>query len=98
MVDIDQQFPELAERIVQWQAAQKSDASVPPWHPSDFGQQERVTLDGVPDLCETLDQVRAARAASRVPVQLVAPMRLPFTSARDLDRQCQLHNDQTVAK
>ena len=27
VLDIDQQFPELAERIGQWQAAQKSDAS-----------------------------------------------------------------------
>ena len=33
VLDIDKQFPELVERVVQWQAAQRSNASVLPWHP-----------------------------------------------------------------
>ena len=45
-----------------------------------------------------LDQARAARVAGQVPVQLVAPMQLPFMSMRDLDHQRQLHHDQTVTK
>ena len=31
VLDINEQFPELAERVVQWQAAQSSTVSVPPW-------------------------------------------------------------------
>ena len=31
-------------------------------------------------------------------MQSVAPMQLPFMSVRDLDRQCQLRHDQTLAK
>ena len=82
MLDIDEQYPELAERVVQWQAAQRGAASTPPWRPSDFGQRERAIFDKLPDLREMLDQAKAARATSQVPVQSVAPMQLPFTSVR----------------
>ena len=34
-----------------------------------------------------LDQAREARATGQVPVQLIAPMQLPFASVRDLDHQ-----------
>ena len=98
VLDIDEQFQELAERVVQWQAAQWGTASAPPWHPPDFGQWERAALDRLPDLHEILDQVKAARVMSQVPVQSVAPMPLPFTSVRDLDCQRQLHHGQTLAK
>ena len=40
VLDIDEKYPELAEQVVQWQAARWGTASVPPWWPSDFGQQE----------------------------------------------------------
>ena len=40
VVDLDEQYPNLAERIVQWQAAQKGAVSAPPWHLPNFGQQE----------------------------------------------------------
>ena len=85
VLDIDEQFPELAERVVQWQATQRGDASTPPWHPPDFSQQERATFSRLPDLREMLDQAKAARAAGQVPVQSVAPMQLPFTSVWDLE-------------
>ena len=52
----------------------------------------------MPDLREILDQAKAARVAGQVPVQLVAPMQLPFTSVWDLDRQRQLDHDQTMVK
>ena len=32
VLDIDEQYPELAKRVMQWQAAQWDAASVPPWH------------------------------------------------------------------
>ena len=98
VVDLDEQYPDLAERIVQWQAAQKGATSAPPWQLPNFGQQERATLGQLPDLQEMLDQARATRAADQIPVQSVALMPLPFTSVRDLDRQCQWHHDQTVVK
>ena len=31
VLDIDEQFPELAERVVQWQAAHQGTTSAPPW-------------------------------------------------------------------
>ena len=38
MLDINEQYPELAERVVQWQATQQGTASAPLWRPSHFGQ------------------------------------------------------------
>ena len=34
VVDLDEQYPYLVQRIVQWQATQKGVASAPPWHPT----------------------------------------------------------------
>ena len=83
---------------MQWQAAQRDTASIPPWWPSDFGQRERPPCNKLPDLHEMLDQAKGARAAGQVPVQSVVPMQLPFTSVRDLDCQRQQRHDQTLAK
>ena len=98
VVDLDEQYPDLKERIVQWQAAQKGATSAPPWCLPNFGQQERTALSHLLDLREILNQARAARAADQIPVQSVAPMLLPFISVRDLDRQRQWCHDQTVVK
>ena len=98
VVDIDEQFPELAERVVWWQAAQRGAASTPPWRPPNFGQQEWAALGRLPDLREVLDQAKASRVANQIPIQSVSPMPLPFTSVRDLDCQHQLRHDQTVIK
>ena len=83
---------------MQWQAAHRGIASVPPWHQPDFGQEQRLLSDKLPDLHETINQAREARAAAQVPVQSVAPVQLPFVSVRDLDCQHQLCHDQTLAK
>ena len=83
---------------MQWQATQWDATSVPLWRQPDFGQEQRLLSDKLPDLRKTINQARGARAAARVPVQSVAPMQLPFTSVRDLDHQRQLHHDQTLAK
>ena len=98
VLDIDEQYPELAERVAQWQATQRDAASVLPWHQPDFAQEQRLLSDKLSDLCETINQARGARAAAQVPVQSVAPMQLPFASVRDLDRQCQLRHDRTLVK
>ena len=82
VVDLDEQYPELKERIVQWQATQRGAASAPPWCPPNFGQEERAALSCLPDLREILDQARATRVADQIPVQSVAPMPLPFISMR----------------
>ena len=98
VLDIDEQYPELAERVVQWQAAQWDAASIPPWYQPDLGQEQQLLSDKLPDLHETINQARGARVATQVPVQSVGPMQLPFTSVRDLDHQHQLRHDQTLAK
>ena len=98
VLDIDEQYPEVAERVMQWQAARWDTTSVPPWCQPDFGQEQQLLSDKLPNLRKTINQAREARAAAQVPVQSVAPMQLPFMSVRDLDCQCQLHHDQTVAK
>ena len=98
VLDIDEQYPELAERVMQWQAARWDATSIPLWRQPDFGQEQQLLSDKLPDLHETINQARGARAAAQVPVQSVAPMQLPFTSVRDLDHQRQLRHDQTLAK
>ena len=98
VLDLHKEYPELAEWVVQWQAAQWGATSAPPWRPSDFGRPEQLHFDKLPDLRDLLNQVRETRANGNIPVQLVAPMQLPFASVRDLDHQHQQHHDQTLAK
>ena len=98
VLDRDEEYPDLAEQVVQWQAAWWGAASTPPWQPLDFGQHERSYFDKLPDLRDLLNQAREGRAAGHIPVQSVAPMQLPFASVRDLDRQRQQCHDQTLAK
>ena len=38
VLDLDEEFPDLAEWVVEWQAAQRGAASTPAWRPSNFGQ------------------------------------------------------------
>ena len=45
VLDIDEQYPKLAERAVQWQAARQDAASIPPWRQPDFGQEQRLLSD-----------------------------------------------------
>ena len=98
VLNLDEEYLDLAERVVQWWAAHQSTACAPPWQPSDFGRSEQSHFNKLPDLRELLNQAEEARACKRVPVQSVAPMPLPFTSVRDLDRQRQQRHDQTMAK
>ena len=98
VLDLDEEYPDLAEWVVQWWAAHQSAACTPPWQPSDFGWSEQSNFNKLPDLRELLNQAEEARACKWVPVQSVAPMPLPFTSVRDLDRQRQQRHDQMMAK
>ena len=94
VVDLNEQYPEVATRN---RTIQSTDTSVP-WRPDNFGSQERATLNRAPDLCEAIDQMRAAKVVNQVPVQSVAPIQLPFASVQDLDCQRHRRNEQTVAK
>ena len=98
VLDIDEQYRELAERVVHWQATWWDAASVLPWRQPDFGQKQWPFSVKLPDLHKTINQERGARVATQVPVQSVVPMQLPFASVRDLDHQRQLRHDQTLAK
>ena len=98
VLDLDEEYPGLAERVVQWQAAHQGATCAPPWQPSDFGQPEQSHFNKLPDLRELLNQAKEAKACQWVPGQSVAPTPLPFTSVRDLDHQRQQRHDQTMAK
>ena len=98
VLDLDEEYPGLAEWVVQWWAACQGATCAPPWRPSDFGQPEQSHFNKLPDLRELLNQAEEAKARERAPRQSVALMPLPFTSIRDLDCQCQQHHDQTMAK
>ena len=98
VLDLDEEYLDLAEQVMQWRAARQSAACAPPWWPSDFGRPEQSHFNKLPDLRELLNQAKEARAHKRLPVQSVAPMPLPFASVRDLDRQHQQCHDQTMAK
>ena len=96
VLDLDEEYPYLAEWVVQWRAARQSTTCAPLWQPSDFGRPEQSHFNKLPDLL--LNQAEEVRACKRVPVQSVAPTPLPFASVRELDCQCQQRHDQTMAK
>ena len=98
VLDLDEEYLDLAEWVVQWWTAPQSATCTPPWQPSDFGRPEQSHFNKLPDLRELLNQAEEVRACKQVPVQSVALMLLPFDSVRDLDRQCQQHHDQMMAK
>ena len=98
VLDLDEEYPGLAERVMQWPAARQSAACTPPCRPSDFGRPEQSHFNKLPDLRELLNQAEESKARERVPVQSVAPTLLPFASIRDLDCQCHQRHNQTMAK
>ena len=98
VLDLDEEYPDLGEWVIQWQAARQSTACAPPWQPSDSGRPKQSHFNKLPDLWELLNRAEEARACRRVPVQSVALTPLPFASIRDLDCQCQQCHDQTMAK
>ena len=98
VLNLDEEYLGLAERVMQLRAAHQGAACTPPWRPSDFGRPEQSHFNKLPDLRELLNQAEEAKARQWVPGQSVAPTLLPFASVRDLDRQCQQHHDQMIAK
>ena len=98
VLDLDEEYPDLAEWVVQWRAACQSAACAPPWWRSNFGRPEQSHFNKLPDLWELLNQAEEVRACKWVPVQSVAPTLLPFTSVIDLDCQHQQRHDQMMAK
>ena len=98
VLDLDEEYPGLAERVVQWRAARQGTACAPPWRPSDFGRSEQSHFNKLPNLRELLNQAEEAKACQRVPEQSVAPTPLPFVSVRDLDHQRQQCHNQMLAK
>ena len=95
VLDLDEEYPGLAEWVMQWQAARQGATCAPLWWPSDFGRSEQSHFNKLPDLRELLNQAEEAKARQRAPEQSVALTPLPFASVRDLDRQCQQRHDQT---
>ena len=98
VLDLDEEYPGLAERVMQWRAAHMGAACAPPWRPSDFGRPEQSHFNKLPDLRELLNQAEEAKAHQWAPGQSVAPTPLPFSSIRDLDCQHQQRHDQMMAK
>ena len=98
VLDLDEEYPGLAEQVMQWRAARQGAACAPPWRPSHFGRPEQSHFNKLPDLRELLNQAEEAKARQQAPEQSVAPTPLPFASIRDLDHQRQQRHDQTLAK
>ena len=88
VLNLDEEYPGLAEQLMQWWAAHQSTTCTPLWQPSDFGRPEESHFNKLPDLWELLNQAEEAKARQQAPVQPVAPTPLPFASIRDLDCQC----------
>ena len=83
VLDLDEEYPGLAEWVVQWWAAHQGATCTPPWQPSDFGRPEQSHFNKLPDLRELLNQAEEAKACQRAPGQSVAPTLLPFASVRE---------------
>ena len=98
VLDLDEEYPGLAEGVMQCQAAHQGTTCAPLWRPSNFGQPEQSHFNKLPDLRELLNQAEEAKARQQAPRQSVALTPLPFASVRDLDRQRQQRHDQTIAK
>ena len=98
VLNLDEEYLGLAERVVQWRAAHQGASCAKLWRPSDFGQPEQSHFNKLLDLRELLNEAEEAEARQWVPGQSVAPTPLPFASIRDLNRQRQERHDQTIAK
>ena len=98
VLDLDEEYTGLAERVMQWWAARQGASCAKLWRQSDFGQPEQSHFNKLLDLRELLNEAEEAKAHQWVPGQSVAPTSLPFASIRDLDRQRQERHDQTIAK
>ena len=77
VLELDEEYPGLAERVVQWRAAHQGAACTPPWRPSDFGRPEQSHFNKLPDLRELLNQAEEAKACQQAPRQSVAQHRCP---------------------
>ena len=80
VLDLDEEYLDLAERVVQWRAARQCTTVAPPWRAPDFGRPEQAHFNKLPDLWELLNQAEQARARKRVLVQSVAPTLLLLTT------------------
>ena len=104
VLDLDAEFPDIAQRVVQWTMPRQGTAPLLSWWPRDFGKVERACYEREPDLREVINQNRQGRVAANIPVQPVTPLMPPhqetlaFQSVRDLDQQRQWCFNQTIAK
>ena len=62
VLDLDEEYLGLAERVVQLRAAHQSTACAPLWWPTDFGRPEQSHFNKLPDLRELLNQAEEAKA------------------------------------
>ena len=94
VLDLDEECPGLAERVVRWRAARWGTTCAPPWQPSDFRRSGWSRFSSLPDLRELPNRAGEAGAHQWVPGQSVALAPLPFASVRDLDRWYQQRHNQ----
>ena len=73
VLDLDEEYPGLAEWVLQWRAAHQGAACAPPWRPSDFGRSEQSHFNKLPDLRELLNQAEEAKARQRVAQTISGP-------------------------
>ena len=64
VLNLDEEYPGLAEQVMQWWAACQSATCTPPWQPSDFSRPEQSHFNKLPDLRELLNQAEEAKHAN----------------------------------
>ena len=67
VLNLDEEYPGLAERVMQWRAARQGAACTALWRPSDFGRPQQSHFNKLPDLRELLNQAEEAKACQWVP-------------------------------
>ena len=68
VLNLDEEYPGLAEWVVQWWDALQSTICALLWQPSDFRRPEQSHFNKLPDLRELLNQAEEARACQWAPV------------------------------
>ena len=77
ILDLDAEFPDIAEQVVEWTIPRHVTAPLPSWQPCNFGKVKWACYEREPDLREVLNQTRQGRMVANIPVQPVTPLMPP---------------------
>ena len=69
VLELDVEFPDIAEWVVQWKVARKATAPMPSWRMPSFGKMEQACYKREPYLRDVLNHNRQVRMVANIPVQ-----------------------------